>query len=348
MAVNPEIQLTERQVALLRKVVEDYVLSGRPVGSKVLVERSGLRISSSTVRSELAELEEVGLLTHPHTSAGRVPTDRGYRFYVDQLLTRLEPRPSPFPLDLTDVRSEVEEALQATTEMVSQVTHLLTLVSAPALATTTVRHVEVLALQPHVVVVVAITSTGDVGKRVFEFAEPVDTGLVAWAAEYLNERVAGLQLGTHTLRRRFEDPDLALRERAFLAAIKPVFTDLVDEAGERIFVGGAAGLLGEVRADELEACQRLLDILEHRAALLELLREALDPRRPFVRVGGELGHHSLRDVALVGASYGLANRPLGTVTLLGPVRMDYAKAIATVRGAAFELSRYVESLYDES
>ena len=145
MAVNPEIQLTERQVALLRKVVEDYVLSGRPVGSKILVERSGLRISSSTVRSELAELEEVGLLTHPHTSAGRVPTERGYRFYVDQLLTRLEPRPSPFPLDLTEVRSEVEEALQATTEMVSQVTHLLTLVSAPALATTTVRHVEVLA-----------------------------------------------------------------------------------------------------------------------------------------------------------------------------------------------------------
>src|SRR5207247_4836814 len=140
--------------------------SGQPVGSKHLVERAEMTVSPSTVRDELAELETLGLLTHPHTSAGRVPTDRGYRFYVDTLLERLEPRPGPFELDLSVVRSEVEAALQATTEMLSEVTSLLALVSAPPLETTTVRHVEVLLLQAQVVMVVVITSTGSVTKQI--------------------------------------------------------------------------------------------------------------------------------------------------------------------------------------
>ena len=337
--------LSQRQEEILRRVVEEHVETGEPVGSKHLVERSGLSISSSTVRSELAELEAFGLLTHPHTSAGRVPTERGYRFYVDTLLEQLDPRPAAFPLDRTAVRSEVDAALQATTEVLSQVTHLLALVSAPPLATTTVRHVEVLKLQPQVVVVVVITSTGGVAKRVVAFDQPVDSGLAHWADEYLSELVVGVQLGTHMLRSRLEDPSLPARERAFLAALRPAFVELVDDE-QRVFVGGASGLLDDARAEEREACQRLLAMLEKRAALLELIGEALEPRRPFVRVGNELDHPALRNVSLVGSSYGLTNRPLGAVTLLGPLRMDYSKAIREVRAAAFELSRFVEEVYE--
>ena len=126
-----------------------------------------MTVSPSTVRAELAELERLGLLTHPHTSAGRVPTEAGYRFYADSLLERLEPRPSPFPLDLAAARSELESALQETTESLSQATRLLALVSAPPLQTATVRHIEVLVLQPQVLMVVMITSTGGVSKRLF-------------------------------------------------------------------------------------------------------------------------------------------------------------------------------------
>ena len=128
------------------------------------------------MRNELAELERLGLLTHPHTSAGRVPTDRGYRYYVDRLLERQAPRPQSFPLDLSDARSEVESALQATTEMLSQVTRLIALVSAPPIQAATVRHVEVLLLQPQIVMVVVITSTGGVTKRVNAFERPIDLG----------------------------------------------------------------------------------------------------------------------------------------------------------------------------
>jgi heat-inducible transcriptional repressor len=340
------LQLSPRQQEILRHVVEEYVASGQPVGSKTLVERAGIRVSPSTVRAELAELESLGLLTHPHTSAGRVPTEQGYRYYADELLGRLEPTPPSFPLDLSATSTEVESALQATTEMLSQVTRLLALVSAPPLEATHVRHVEVLLLQPELVMVVVITSAGGVTKRLFHFDEPVDPGLAQWAGDYLNETVSGLQLGTSLLARRFDDPGLSPRERGFLAAIRPTFTELVS-AAQRLYVGGAADLLGEVRAEELEAYRSLFELVEKRAGLVEVLGTPSDLRRPFVRVGHELDHPALHEIALVGACYGLVHRALGAVSLVGPVRMDYEKALGAVRSAAYELSRFVGSIYDE-
>jgi heat-inducible transcriptional repressor len=347
MVEGTPTELTVRQREILRRVVEEYVESGQPVGSRKLVVSAEMTVSASTVRVELGELERRGLLTHPHTSAGRVPTEAGYRFYADSLLERLEPRPSPFPLDLAVARRELEAALQETTETLSQATRLLALVSAPPLRSATVRHVEVLVLQPQVVMVVVITSTGGVSKRVFALAEPIDTGLALWAGEYLNEQLSGLELGGTSLRRRFEESDLSARELEFLELLRPAFTDLASDV-DRLFVGGAASLLGDVRADELEACQRLLETLEKRAAVLEMLGETLQSRRPFVRVGGELDNPALREVSLVGASYGLSTRSLGAVSLLGPLRMDYEKAIRSVRAAAHELSRFVESVYEDN
>jgi heat-inducible transcriptional repressor len=343
-----QIELTERQREIIVRVVEEYVATGQPVGSKSLVERSGMHVSSSTVRSELAELEQVGLLTHPHTSAGRVPTDSGYRYYASTLLDRLEPQPAAFDLDLSEARREVEAALQATTEMLAQATRLLALVSAPPLQTETVRHVEVLLLQPNVVMVVVITSAGAVTKRLASFDEPVDAGLANWARQYLNEQLVGIQLGTQLLRRRLDDPGLNPVERAFIERLRPVFTELVGHNEQRLYVGGAAGLLDDVRGDEVVAYRGLLQLLERRRALLDVLAESLDPRRPFVRVGGEISNPALHELALVGAAYGISNRMLGAVSLVGPIRMDYEKAIRSVRGAASELSRFSEELFGEN
>jgi heat-inducible transcriptional repressor len=340
--------LTPRRREILRRVVEEYVATGQPVGSKSLVERSGLDVSSSTVRSELAELESLGLLTHPHTSAGRVPTEGGYRLYAEELVESVEGRPAGLSLDLVAMRTELETALQATTEALSEATRLLALVSAPSPGAATIRHVEVLVLQPRVVMVVVITSAGGVTKRVFELVAPIDAGLAAWAREYLNEGLAGLSLGTAALRRRLEDPGLPSREAQFLELIRPAFAAALAESRQQLYVGGAAGLLVDARADELEACRHLLALLERRATMLELLSDALDPRRTVVRVGPEVEGGQLRDVSYVGASYGLANRSLGTVGLLGPLRMDYEKAIRSVRAAAFELSRFVEEVFEEA
>ncbi|MBA3718359.1 MAG: heat-inducible transcription repressor HrcA, partial [Actinobacteria bacterium] len=333
-----------RQQEILRRVVQEYVATGQPVGSKSLVERWSLPVSASTVRNELAELETRGLLTHPHTSAGRVPTERGYRFFATDVLERLEPQPRAFDLELSHQRTEIDLALQTTTEKLARTTRLLALVSGPPLESTTVRHAEVLVLKPELVVVVVITSTGGVSKRMFDFEEHVDPGVAAWAREYLNERVAGVRLGSLMLRNRLDDPGFGPRERNFMRAIAPAFTDLLADS-DRLFVGGAAGLLDDVRADELAAYRQVLELLEQRAALVALLNHELAPNRPYVRVGEELEDPALQDVALVGASYGVPNRMLGTVSLLGPLRMDYATAIQSVRGAALALSRFVDEIY---
>jgi heat-inducible transcriptional repressor len=340
-------QLTPRQREILAHVVREYVATGQPVGSKYLVERAGLKVSASTVRQELAELEARGLLMHPHTSAGRVPTEQGYRFYADEAVERSNPRAGTFPLDLSALRREVDSALEATTEILSNVTRLLALVSAPPLETTTVRHVEVLVLQPQTVMLVVITSTGGVTKRIFWFPTAVDPGLANWARAYLNDRLTGVRLGSAQLRRELTDPSLSAPERAFLEAISPGFLDVVGSE-RRLFVGGTAGLFDELPDAELVVYRHLLSTLERRAALLEILGGVLDPRRPFVRVGNDLEDPAFHDIALVGASYGLTNRVLGAVSLLGPVRMDYDKAIRSVRGAAHELSRFVEEVYEDN
>ncbi|HUG63845.1 MAG TPA: heat-inducible transcriptional repressor HrcA [Gaiellaceae bacterium] len=341
------MQLTARKREILRRVIEEHVATGQPVGSRALVERSGLAVSSSTVRGELAELEALGLLTHPHTSAGRTPTENGYRIYAEELVDGLEGRPDELGVDLRSMRDEIEQALRVTTEMLSDATRLLALVSAPSLETASIRHIEVLTLQPSSVMVVLITSTGGVTKRVFRLAGPVDPGLVAWAGEYLEEQVVGQRLGSRSVRRRLEAPELTARERAFLGLIGQTLLEVGSEAGPEVFVGGAAGLVEGARVEEVEATMRLVELLERRAAVLALVSEALEPQRPVVHVGPEVDGAELHSVSLVGATYGIRATPLGAVGLIGPLRMDYEKAIRTVRAAAFELSRFVEDVYED-
>jgi heat-inducible transcriptional repressor len=275
-----------------------------------------------------------------------VPTEAGYRLYVDALLTGPEPTRPEFPLGIAREHSEVAEALQATTEMLSQVTRLLALVSAPPLQAATLKHAEVLLLQPNVVMVVVITSAGGVTNVRYTFPEPVDPGLVSWAAEYLNERVVGARLGSRTVKLAFDEPSLGARERGFLLVIRNAFEQAADE-DRRLFVGGTAGLLDEMRAEEIGAYRSLMEALEKRAALLDMLAQQIDPRRAFARVGEELDQPGLRELSLVGATYGIQHRTLGAVSLVGPLRMDYEKALRSVRSAAHELSRFVEEAYGE-
>jgi heat-inducible transcriptional repressor len=337
--------LTARQELLLGKVIDEFNATGQPVASKALAADPDVQAGPSTVRNELAVLEERGLLAHPHTSAGRVPTDAGYRYFVDRLLpARHEGRAD---LHLSLVRREVDEAMRVTTETLSQVTNLLAIVSAPPIATTTLRHVEVLSLQPQVLMVVVITSTGGVSKRVFTFDRPVDPGLADWAASYLNERLVGMSIGSRMLQAKLNDPELHPTERAFIAQLAPAFTELAMTAENTLYVDGAARLLSEHRFQDVSQLNELLDALERRVSLLGVLSQALDERDIYVRIGGENEMPALRSLSLVAGNYGLPQRNLGTVSVIGPMRMDYARAIMTVREAAFQLSRFVEDIYED-
>ena len=340
--------LTARQELLLAKVIDGYAAGGQPVASKALAADDDVTAGPSTIRNELAVLEEQGLLAHPHTSAGRIPTDAGYRYYVDHILparrsTALEPAPA-----LTLARREVDEAMRVTSETLSQITDLLAIVSAPPIQTTTIRHVEVLVLQPQVLMVVVITSTGGVSKRLFTYDRPVDAGLAEWAASYLNEALVGRGVGARTLRSRLSDPTLPPTERAFLEQLTPAFTELAGTADTTLYFDGAARLMSDYRFQDVTQLNALLELLERRVSLLGLLTEALSERDMYVRIGRENALPALRSLSLVAANYGLPQRNLGTVSVVGPTRMDYRLAIATVREAAHQLSRFIEDVYEES
>lgn len=338
--------LTPRQEEVLRAVVERHIASGQPVGSKHIAGEGGLDWASSTIRNELHRLEDLGYLNHPHTSAGRVPTEVGYRYYVDELLPR-----GPLPTtggELTrtlgtDVaRVEVDQTLRRLADAMSEVTNLLGVVTGPPVASATVRHVEVLLLQPQLVTVVVITSTGDVAKRLFAFDRPVDPGLAEWAAAFLNERMQGLPVGARSIASRLADPSLSSMERAFVDALSPALMDL--EEDRAVYVSGQARVLTDERRREIAEIDGLMRALEERYALLSVLRGALDGTRTYLRIGSELPS-DLSGVSIVAAGYGPPRGNLGAVSLIGPVRMDYALAIATVREASLALSSYVEDVY---
>src|SRR4051795_10366604 len=339
--------LSQRQELILRLVVDAHLDTARTVPSKEVAERREVEWGPSTVRAELAALEAAGYLTHPHTSAGRVPTDMGYRRYVDAMLASGPmPAASGVELELSRLRREVDAAMRETTTALAEVTDLVAMATAPepSLAAT-IHRVEVLQLQPNKVVVIGIASSGDVTRRVFEFGRPVDSGLVQWASSYLNESLSGLGVGARMIESKLTDPGLSGVEAEFIATLGATFTDFVGEGGGDLYVEGASRLLSDAHLADLPRADELMTALERRADVLAMLRSSLDRRSVFFWIGAENPQPELRSVSVIGANYGLAHRTLGAVGVVGPLRMDYATAIASVRFAARELSRYFETVY---
>jgi len=205
----------------------------------------------------------------------------------------------------------------------------------------------VLALQPQVVMVVIITSIGGVSKTLVTFDSAVDSGLIAWAGEYLNERLAGLGLGARMLHQRLVEPSLSPIELAFLEHLVPAFGDLSSDSEDSLYVEGTGRLLRAGQIEDSAEINDLMGLLERRVALLRVLRMALGESGVYVRIGHENEIPAMRSLALVATGYGVPRRKLGTVSVIGPVRMDYAGVIVTVREAAQQLSRFVEDAYAE-
>src|SRR4051812_6195543 len=264
--------LSQRQELILRLVVDAHLDTARPVPSKEVVERREVEWGPSTVRAELAALEAAGYLTHPHTSAGRVPTDAGYRRYVDSMLeSGPMPAASGVELELSRLRREVDAAMRETTTALAEVTDLVAMATAPepSLAAT-IHRVEVLQLQPNKVVVIAIASSGDVTRRVFEFGRPLDSGLVEWASSYLNESLSGLGVGARMIESRLDDPGLSGVEADFIATLGTTFTDFVAETGD-LYLEGTSRLLSDAHLPDLPRADELMTALERRAGVLAML-----------------------------------------------------------------------------
>jgi heat-inducible transcriptional repressor len=342
-------QLDARKEAILRAIVRDFILHGQPVGSKRVVEELNLAVSAATVRGDMAELEQAGLIRQPHTSAGRIPTDAGYRYYVDHLTSLELAKPTqPGAVDQMLLRAtDVEDLLRRTSSVLSRLTRLTALVTAPRLDRSKLRHIELVLLSPHAILLVFIADTGRVEKRILDLAGPVADDDVQRARYVVNAAAAGLRLTD--VHDAITGVSLAapvtlqpLLDRV-ATTIRAGATATVPEA-DRVFVGGAAQLALRATDETVDRLGSVYDMLEEQVVLLGMLRDALKQDDLAVRIGSELPIDDLAPYAMVASTYGASGEALGSLGLLGPTRMDYGQAMTTVRAVANSLERALAAL----
>ena len=330
----------ERKLAVLRAIVEDYVATQEPVGSRALVERHNLGVSPATVRNDMAALEDEGFIAQPHTSAGRIPTDKGYRLFVDRLAavkTLSPPERRAIETFLTGA-VDVEDVVQRSVKVLAQLTNQVAIVQYPSLTRSTVRHIEVVPLESARILLVVITSSGRVEQRIVE--------LVGTPSEQLIVDVRS-RIATATLGERLPEASLRLADliETFAPSDRPIVTSIVttlsqtfsnERSDERIAVGGTANL-ARFGADFDTAILPVLEALEEQVVLLKLLGEATSPRLLTVRIGSENGYQELAGTSVVSTTYGQDDKALATLGTVGPLRMDYPGTMAAVGAVA----RYV-------
>ena len=334
--------LDERKLEILRAIVEDFVSTNEPVGSKALAERHGLRVSPATVRNDMAALEDEGFITQPHTSAGRVPTDKGYRLFVDRLS-------SVKPLSAAERRAiesfllgavDLDDVVGRSVRLLAQLTRQVAVVQYPSLSRSSVRHVELVHLAPARLLLVLITDTGRVEQRVLELPDVVSEEDVTKLRTSLNTRLMGSRL-VDAPGAIADLPDAVPNDlRPVMASvISVVLETLVDKPEERVVMAGTANLTRHA-LDFPNTLHPILEALEEQVVLLKLLGEASEPTMVTVRIGEENPHEGLRSTSVVTASYGAQSQALGNLGVLGPTRMDYPHTMTAVRAVA----RYVGDL----
>jgi heat-inducible transcriptional repressor len=332
----------DRKLDVLRAIVTDYVSSQEPVGSKSLVEKHDLGVSPATVRNDMAALEEEGYITQPHTSAGRIPTDKGYRLFVDRL-------GSIKPLSAAEQRAiqtflsgaiDLDDVLLRTVRLLAQVTHQVAIVEYPTLSHSTVRHVELVALSSSRLLLILITSTGRIEQRAIGVPEH-DDQTVAELRAHLNAAAVGNSSSQAAVRLSNLVDELPLSLQIIgQAAIATLLEMVSSETSSRMVVGGMPNLT-RFGAEFETAVKPVLEALEEQVVLLKLLGEATTADEVTVRIGHENPYKELQSTSVVASGYGSQLDMFATLGVVGPTRMDYPSTMASVRAVARYVGRFL-------
>jgi heat-inducible transcriptional repressor len=332
----------DRKLEVLRAIIEDYVATSEPVGSKALVERHHLGVSPATVRNDMAALEEEGYISQPHTSAGRVPTDAGYRLFVDRLTTvkPMSPAERNAVQAFLEGAVDLDDVVLRTVRLLAQLTRQVAVVQYPSLTKSRVRHVELVGIGPTRLMVVVITTTGRVEQRVIDMPVELDDDAVADLRLRLNQAATGKLLTDVPEAVDEVVPAFGQEVRpAVTAVVTTLLESLVEESEERLVLAGTANL-ALFGADFRSSIQPVLEALEEQVVLLHLLGEVAAPTQVNVRIGHELPVERLTTTSLVTATYG--ESAAGRLGVLGPTRMDYPGTIAAVAAVARYVGRHLE------
>ena len=329
----------ERKLAVLRAIVEDYVATGEPVGSRALVERHQLGVSPATVRNDMAALEEEGYITAPHTSAGRIPTDQGYRLFVDRLsqVKPLSPAERRAIQTFLDGAVDLEDVMGRTVRLLAHVTHQVALVQYPILNRSSVRHVELVPIGSSRVLLVLITDTGRVEQRTIDASVGDHESTLAELRSRLNTMIVGKRLNDVPAAVEHIVDAFPGHDRPLVDAILgSLLETVIERPEERVVLGGTANL-ARVRDEFPLTLQPVLEALEEQVVLLRLLGEATAPDNINVRIGAENPVESLSGASVVSVGYGRGGEAFAQIGVLGPTRMDYPGTMSALQAVA----RYV-------
>lgn len=329
-----------RQLEILRAIVEEYVATEEPVGSKAISQRHGLGISPATIRNEMSVLEDAGFITQPHTSAGRIPTDKGYRLFVDKIATVK-------PLSNAERRAietfleganDLDDIVMRTVRLLAQVTKQVAVVQYPSLTKSRVRHIELVLLTPTRLMMVLITNTGRVEQRVLELPYELNEQLLGDLRQRLNGAVTGKSMSDVAPQLEGILAAFGRNERTSTALIISNLIEMaIEKPEEKVVLAGTANLArGTGESSDIHG---ILEALEEQVVLLRLLSDAGETMR--VRIGEEQDESGLKRTSLVTMSYGVEGNPLGGLGILGPTRMDYSSSMSAVNAVARYVGRFL-------
>ncbi|MDP2233569.1 MAG: heat-inducible transcriptional repressor HrcA [Actinomycetota bacterium] len=332
--------LPDRRRLVLKALVEEYITTGQPVGSKNLVDRYGITCSPATVRNELAALEENGYVFQPHISAGRIPTDAGYREFVDDLLVGPEVSDSIHSEELRRrqmaLATEVDDLMLRTSTVLSHVTHYVAVVLAPTISLVRIRRIDLLSMSPHRALIVLITESGQVVNRHIELAESIAVDRLAEVERALNASLDGKRAAEVRPLREALDPEVP--GDGLVAGVLDGIIECLEEADrDRVHHVGVPELAALPEFAQTSRLRPLLGLLEDGLAMLDTLSEVISSGGLTVRIGSENTRSELGDMSLVVTGYGTSQAD-GIVGVIGPTRMDYQRTISAVRSVAEDLS----------
>ena len=340
-------KLTDRGQKILEAIIEEYIATAQPVGSKALTQNQGIKLSPASVRNVMAELEDLGYLVSPHTSAGRIPTEKGYRFYVDTILRvsemdrrqqdRIELQYRQQGLQMTDMLREASRTL-------SSISHYTGLVMIPRLKATIFRHIEFVKLSPRLILAVFVTQSGLVQNKLVEVDEDLSPRELEKITNYLNQTMTGLSIQDVRTRIITEmAQEKALYDQLMRRAFTLSSAALVDESNGDVIIEGTSRFLEQPEFSDLDCMKRIVQTFEQKSALVELLDRGLETKGVQVIIGSETEHTELSDCSLITAAYSGKRGTLGTLGVIGPNRMPYATIIPIVDYTASLISRLLDT-----
>lgn len=342
------MEMTERKKEILKAIVNEYIMTAEPVGSRTLARRYDFGVSPATIRNEMADLEEANYLEQPHRSAGRIPTDKGYRFYVDDLMELKKISQKMIGSIKENIISKqvgIQEIIQQTSQMLSDLTNYTALVLSPQLEESIFRHLQLISIAERKVLMVLVTDTGLIKNKIIDVPESISTGDLEMISRFLNERLSGLALN------KIDKEAIGIINRELVNRISVPLRNLyfineeissynIPENG-KIYLGGTAHILEQPEFNDINKIKSVLKLLEQKQLLYNIMGDFNKKTGVEIMIGSENSFQEIRDCSFVVATYNLGGRPVGKIGVIGPTRMEYSNVIGTVKFMADILSEFL-------